>query len=82
MSFSAGFTTLFLHVDSGISSAREAGRERSLRLTDACELRPEGELTRAWHLGVVEPNLLPLLVPLPSPSYLRLPSRASEDGIV
>ena len=30
-----GFTTLFLHVDWGISSAWEAGRERSLRFTDA-----------------------------------------------
>lgn len=35
ISFSAGFTTLSLHSDSGISSPREVGRERSLHLTNA-----------------------------------------------
>lgn len=37
ISFSAGFTTLSLLDDLGLSSAREAGREWALRLNESLE---------------------------------------------
>lgn len=48
------------------------------------ELRPGGvkSLTGAWHLGVVEPNLLPLLVLLAQPFIRAFPPLPVRDGIV